>query len=274
MEKNKNIEIDKVKELENVSSKLKLDDNLPISVRLDGKSFKNYTKILKKPYDQRMSEIMIDTMNYLVDETDAKLGFTQSDEITLIYYKTKKYQQIFFDGKIQKLSSVLASMATAKFNFEASKKLKEKNNNFAFFDCRVWNVPTKQDILDLIINRQEDGIKNAISMAAYSIFSNQETLKKTSLEKINMLKEKSIIFEDYPEYFKSGTFSKKIQVIKQMPENLKSFKSNEGKNEVVRHEINNFHINRVKKENPEIMFEKLINDYKENLDNRKQKKPI
>jgi len=169
---------DRVKELESASAKVVLDESQPICVRLDGKAFHTFTRGLARPYDERLSKAMIDTMNYLVEKTDARLGYTQSDEITLIYFKTAPHQQTYFGSRVQKLNSVLASMATAKFNHEVNKNIPEKEDVFAFFDCRVWNVPTLQDVADVMIWRQDDAIKNSISMAAHAKFGDKNIAQK------------------------------------------------------------------------------------------------
>ena len=178
---------DKVKAFESASAKVVLDEDQPMCVRLDGKAFHTFTRGLARPYDKRLSDAMVETMNYLVEKTDARLGYTQSDEITLIYFKTAPHQQTYFGSRVQKLTSVLASMATAKFNHEVTKNIPEKADLFAFFDCRVWNVPTLQDAADVFIWRQDDAIKNSVSMAAYSKFSDKKLLGKSSKEKIQML---------------------------------------------------------------------------------------
>ena len=143
MSDKKNDELgDKLKALEMKYAGEKLDENLPICIRIDGKSFHTFTKGLKRPYDERLSNAMIETMNFLMDKSDARLGYTQSDEISLVLFKTASYQQGYFGSRVQKLTSILASMATAKFNDEVSKNISEKKIYYAFFDCRAFNVPS------------------------------------------------------------------------------------------------------------------------------------
>lgn len=214
---------DRVKGYEKEHTKSLLDDDLPICVRLDGKAFHTYTKGLERPFDERLSKVMIEVTNYLVEKTNARLGYTQSDEISLVYFKTSEKQQSFFGGKIQKLTSVLASMATAKFAKEVDKVIPEKSEELAIFDCRVWNVPTLKDAAEVFVWRQEDAIKNAVSMAAHTYLDFSSVQKKHTDDRIAMLLEAGINFEDYPEFFKSGTFSKKYYVLSPIPEELKKY---------------------------------------------------
>lgn len=237
---------DKVKAFESASAKVVLDEDQPMCVRLDGKAFHTFTRGLARPYDKRLSDAMVETMNYLVEKTDARLGYTQSDEITLIYFKTAPHQQTYFGSRVQKLTSVLASMATAKFNHEVHKNIPEKADLFAFFDCRVWNVPTLQDAADVFIWRQDDAIKNAVSMAAHAKFSDKKLLGKNSKEKIQMLADEGIDWHAYPDFFKSGTYAMKKHKQVEMPDELKSKPGNEGKTHFLRSYIDNFHLKRLR----------------------------
>ena len=88
---------------------------LPAFARIDGKGFHNFTKKFKRPYDDRFSRTMIKLTKMLVHETHADIGYTQSDEITLSWYKSDYKSKYFFEGKIQKMISVIASMATGFF---------------------------------------------------------------------------------------------------------------------------------------------------------------
>ncbi len=265
---------DRVKELESASAKVVLDESQPICVRLDGKAFHTFTRGLARPYDERLSKAMIDTMNYLVEKTDARLGYTQSDEITLIYFKTAPHQQTYFGSRVQKLNSVLASMATAKFNHEVNKNIPEKEDVFAFFDCRVWNVPTLQDVADVMIWRQDDAIKNSISMAAHAKFGDKKILHKNSKEKIEMLASEGIDWMAYPDFFKSGTYAMKKFKEVPMPEELKDKKGNEGKDTFLRSYIDNFSLKRLRHtENPvEILFNPVFEIHKQAVAERNSRK--
>jgi len=189
-----------------------LNFDLPVCVRIDGKAFHSWTRGLTRPYDKRLQTLFDETTKFLVDKTNALIGYTQSDEISLILYKgDNEKSQIMFDGKSFKLISVLASMATAKFNSLVPEILPEKANHLAFFDCRVWNVLSEYEVLNYLIWRELDATRNSISMAAQSKFSHSELQGRNSEEMKHMLKEKHIIdWADYPSRFKYGAYFKKI----------------------------------------------------------------
>jgi tRNA(His) 5'-end guanylyltransferase len=248
---------DKVKFFENIANSATLDEDLPICVRLDGKAFHTFTKGLKKPFDERLSTIMIDTMNFLLDSTNAQLGYTQSDEITLVYLKTSENQEVNFSGRIQKLTSVLASMATAKFNTELHTKISEKSQTLAFFDCRIWNVPSLQEVAELFRWRHLDAIKNSISIASHTIIGHKNSFKKNSKEKIEIMAKEGVIWDDYPENFKNGTYSIKSPTEIPITEEQKQYKANADKTTITRNIIKNFVLPKAPTEDEII---KIIND--------------
>ncbi len=162
---------------------------------------------MKRPYDDRLSQLMISTTNYLAQETNACMSYTQSDEISLAWYSTNFDSQIFFDGKIQKMVSVLTSMCTAFFNAWVPKSFPEWSHwPLATFDCRIWNVPNTTEGANVFLWREKDATKNAISMAARSVYDHKELDNKNGSEMQEMLWQKGINFNNYPTFFKRGTF--------------------------------------------------------------------
>lgn len=178
----------------------------PVCARLDGKGFSKFTKGLDRPYDSNMSEIMQQVTHCLVEETGALMGYTQSDEITLVWYSDSVKKQIFFDGKIQKMVSVLAALATAKFNSLIPELLPSKKDKLALFDCRVWQLPTLTEAANVFLWREKDATKNSISMAASEYYSHRQLNGCNGASKQEMLFQKGINWNDYPPFFKRGSF--------------------------------------------------------------------
>src|SRR5579871_3851775 len=107
---------DRMKRYESAEAGRRLMPLLPALARLDGRAFHSFVRGLQKPFDKRLSELMIDTATFLVRETNAVVGYTQSDEITLAWVPEEFNVQVFFDGRIQKMTSMLASLCSAHFN--------------------------------------------------------------------------------------------------------------------------------------------------------------
>ena len=115
----------------------KLPKRLPVLLRIDGKAFHTFTKGMEKPFDEGLTNAMWETTKYLCENIQgAKIGYTQSDEITILLTNYEKLTtESWFDNNLQKMCSVAASMATAKFNDGIQKVYPGKE--FAMFDARV-----------------------------------------------------------------------------------------------------------------------------------------
>lgn len=201
---------DRLKAVEQAEAGRKAVKGKPLMARLDGRAFHTFTKGLARPYDQRMSQLMIDTTKFLIEQTHALVGYTQSDEISLCWYVGEKEEgQYLFDGKYQKLASVLASLATTFFAKNLS-RLPEKEEAFPTFDCRVWQVEDLNDAKLNFIWRQDDAVKNAISMAAHASFSHRELQGVSGEIKKQMLADIGKPFDDHPTFFKMGTFVQRV----------------------------------------------------------------
>ena len=212
----KNTLAERMKTYEKLIPSDRLVPLLPAFARIDGKNFHNYTRNFARPFDLHFHELMRMVTELLMEETNAKIAYTQSDEITLSWYSYQYESQIFFDGKIQKMVSVLSSMTTAFFNsliVDFPYLVKNRGNDYAFFDCRVWNVPNLWEASNVFIWREEDAIRNSVQMASRNVFSHKECENKNVNQLKIMLKEKGIDWNNYPEFFKRGTYIQKKQFI-------------------------------------------------------------
>lgn len=189
---------------------------LPVIIRLDGNNFHSWTKDCQRPYDESLSNLMIETTKYLVKETNAVVGYTQSDEITLILYSSDMKSAIYQDGKKQKIVSKLPTKLVNFFNTNKEKYGLGKKP-YVIFDCRVYQVPTLQWATNQLLWRELDATKNSISMAAQSMFSHKELQGLHGNEmQDKMFLEKNVNWNDYPTFFKRGTYVKRIKVIKKL----------------------------------------------------------
>lgn len=198
---------DRMKGYERTTAGQRLMPLLPACCRLDGRSFHNFTKGMKRPYDPTLTQIMRDVTSYLVETTNATIGYTQSDEITLIWWTTDLKSQIFCDGRIQKMVSLLASTTTLKFFTLVQERIPDKAALLPMFDCRVWNVPTLAEAANVLLWRERDAIKNSISMAARAYFSHKQLFGKSGKEMQEMLWSKhGVNWNGYPVIFKHGSY--------------------------------------------------------------------
>ena len=219
--------------------KTKLMRRTPVAIRIDGKAFHTFTRGFEKPFDRVLIKSMQETMKYLCENIQGcVLGYTQSDEITLILVDYKNLNSsAWFDYEVQKLCSVAASMATMAFNRICADKVKEfiyndgKNyeNNFeeyklchvykkaaykgAMFDARAFNIP-KEEVTNLIYWRQVDAKRNSIQSVGQAYFSHKELDKKSSdMIQCMLFEERGVNWNDYPTHLKRGSCCVKNKIV-------------------------------------------------------------
>ncbi len=210
--------------------KFRLYRRTPVAIRLDGKAFHTFTRGFQKPFDEILVKSMQETMKYLCENIQGcVLGYTQSDEITLILVDYKHLNSdAWFDYEVQKMCSIAASMATMAFNkffFHNAgevirnahmEKISDSYKDYveilhkarskgAMFDARCFNIP-KEEVANLIYWRQLDATRNSIQMVGQANFSHKELQNKTCNMIQDMLHEqKGINWNDFPTHLKRGS---------------------------------------------------------------------
>jgi tRNA(His) 5'-end guanylyltransferase len=104
-------------------------------------------------------------------------------------------------------------MASVKFNHVclADETLRERTlKMLPVFDCRVFQLPNRTEAVNAFLWREKDATKNIISMAARSFYPHRELDGKSSAEMQEMIFQKGQNFNDYPAFFKRGTFVRRI----------------------------------------------------------------
>ena len=207
--------------------KTKLMRRCPVAIRIDGKAFHTFTRGFQKPFDEVLIKSMQETMKYLCENVQGcVLGYTQSDEITLILVDYKKLtSSAWFDYEVQKICSIAASMATMAFNkffrdnvcdylyenyddqylADYIKTLQNAVDKGAMFDARCFNIP-KEEVTNLVYWRQLDASRNSIQMIGQANFSHKELQNKSCNDIQDMLMiQKGINWNDLPTYQKRGS---------------------------------------------------------------------
>lgn len=206
-------------------SKTYLTRRTPVIIRLDGKAFHTYTRGLDKPFDEGLIEDMEATTKFLCENIQGvKLGYCQSDEISLLITDYDDLNtQAWFDYNVQKITSISASMATAKFNqLRLSRKSYNSqslptpdvidNINLAFFDSRTFSIP-KEEVANYFLARQKDAVKNSVAMLAQSLYSHKELHKKNGSEMQEMCFQKGHNWNDLDYRKRRGCTIEKVQKI-------------------------------------------------------------
>ncbi len=189
---------------------------IPVYARIDGRSFSKFTKMAYKPFDASITNAMQDATRELVKQTGALIGYVQSDEISLVWETTEQGEQMFFDGKVQKMASVLSGIATSAFIRALTKDeaWNAKNPNWLdkmpHFDARVVQMPNRVEATNMFVWREMDARKNAISMIASSMFSHKSLHGKSGGDKIKMMADKGVALDSYPDSLLRGAFMRRV----------------------------------------------------------------
>ena len=184
-------------------------------IRLDGKAFHTFTRGLKKPFDVGFVVDMTHTAQHLVNNIQgAQFAYVQSDEISILLTDFNTITtDAWFDGNIQKICSVSASLATAKFNnlriqrcenypVEEIDFIKQK---LAYFDSRVFTIPDPIEVENYFIWRQKDWYRNSVNMVGQSHYSHKELHGKKINEVLDMIHLKGDNWNNYDDVLKNGT---------------------------------------------------------------------
>ena len=222
-----------------------LQKRIPVVIRLDMRAGHTYTRGFGRPFDDIFIAAMQNTAKYLCENIqNVKLSYQQSDEITLVLVDYDKLNtECFFEYRVDKLCSIVASMATMAFNkaiedatdlafnkefYELGlgstpsedeedeynktlEALEEKYDKYyskagkAMFDARCFNIP-KEEVTNVIYWRQLDATRNSIQMVGQANFSHKELHGKSCNQIQDMLMEqKNVNWNDYPTYQKRGS---------------------------------------------------------------------
>lgn len=204
-------------------------------IRIDGKAFRTYTKGLEKPFDMGLIADMDATAMYLCKNIQgAKLAFVESDEISILVtdFETQT-TDMWFDGNIQKIVSVSASIATEKFNqsrlVRQYKEIPEAEFTgeqiadsilrfkMAEFDSRTWTIPQKAEVINYFIWRQQDTVRNSISSCAQNLYSPKELHGKNQDEMQEMCFQKGLNWNNIDPKLKRGRIILKKTVTLETP---------------------------------------------------------
>ena len=187
----------------------------PVIIRLDGKAFHTFSKNFKKfdqslehsPFSYGMYDCMKTAACMLVHYIQgARIAYSQSDEISILCTDWTTFDtQQWFGGKIQKIVSVSAAMASSAFygRYEQWDRIDYLPHR-PLFDSRVFNLPM-EEVANYFIWRQKDALRNSVNMLAQFHFSHKELQGlKVPEVKEKLLTEKKINWDELPVWQQRG----------------------------------------------------------------------
>lgn len=173
--------------------------------RLDGRNFTRLTKEVcqfEAPFDVQFRDMMVNTVEHLMDCGFRVIyGFTESDEISLLFHKDEET----FGRKVRKYNSVLSGEASAALSLQMGLP--------AVLDCRLIPLPNPQRVQDYFLWRQEDACRNALNAHCYWALRKEgadvqaataQVAGKSISDKNELLFSRGINFDKLPNWQKRG----------------------------------------------------------------------
>jgi tRNA(His) 5'-end guanylyltransferase len=213
-----------MKEFE-VYSSLRVPKNSKIIIRLDGRSFHKLARDLKlvKPYDDNFYNVISEVCRDLFEEFSAQFVYSFSDEISLLL------DNVPFDGRVEKIDSVMASFAASSFVLHYDVEFKKP----PAFDSRIIPVGDG-DILDYFRWRQDESWRNCVNShgIAYlkSKYSNSQANDK--IKGMNLSDIHEFLFANGINLNDVETYKKRGIAVYRKNKKVTGFNKKENKNQV------------------------------------------
>ncbi len=150
----------------------KLLIKVPIVIVVNGRAFSKLTSLLDKPFCEKFSDCMLSTTLKLASEIDGAIfAYQHNDEIVIIARNDQNIDTSpWYDNKVQKISSVTASMATSHFS-KISSELNLMGDGL--FTSQAFCVPNLAEAVNTIVYKQQQNFHLSVQSACF-----YELLKK------------------------------------------------------------------------------------------------
>ncbi len=207
-----------------VYSSLKVPKNSKVIVRLDGRAFHKLASDLEleKPYDETFYNVMVKVCEDLFKEFSPVFLYTFSDEISLLL------DNIPFEGRIEKIDSVIASFTSSSFVMNYDVDFKKP----PAFDSRIIPI-NDEDIMKYFKWRQDESWRNCVNSHGISYlkskYSNNEANEKIKGMKLNEIHE--LLFQNGINLNDVETYKKRGIGIYRKDKEIVGFNKKENKNQ-------------------------------------------
>lgn len=185
------------------------------AIRVDGKNFSKATRGIRResPFNEDFSNRMEETALALLDHVEgAVLAYVGSDEVSVIFQDLNETTEKWFGGRVQKIASVSASVATAAFSARGTPF---PTDDLAFFDSRVFDLGQRRETVEEYLRvRRQSFVKNSVSMVASHYFTHREVHGVSTRDRISMLSDAGHPWESFAPRDRFGTVFYKERVMR------------------------------------------------------------
>ena len=177
-----------------------------VVLRIDGRAFHTFTRKLARPYDQPLADALDEAARVLSAEIEGcRFAYGQSDEYSFLLTDFEsEHAKMWFDGNLQKIVSVSASLFTAAFA-----RAYPSPERLAVFDSRALLIPQRDEVEKYFVWRQLDASANSLNMLASAHYSHHELAGKSEAEKHDLLHAKGLNWAKCAPDFKRGRVVKR-----------------------------------------------------------------
>jgi tRNA(His) 5'-end guanylyltransferase len=161
---------------------------------------------MERPYSRKLADALDAAALYLSSQMiGCRFAYGQSDEYSFLLTDFEREDApLWFDGNVQKIVSVAASLFTAAFHRSGDWK------TAAAFDARVLVISRREEVAKYFLWRQLDASANSLNMLASAHYSHEELEAKSTAEKHEMLHAKGINWAKQPPDFRRGRVVRRI----------------------------------------------------------------
>mmetsp|Transcript_38613 Transcript_38613/g.75967 ORF Transcript_38613/g.75967 Transcript_38613/m.75967 type:complete len:376 (+) Transcript_38613:67-1194(+) len=202
-----------------------------ISLRLDGTGFSKAVRLLRKKgilepkgFSARFAECMQNCCEALMTHLNAKIGYTQSDEMvvfiapaSIVRGEQQGHQR---SGRICKLTTLAASFVTARFVLQLAQlcaqfgvDINELLAVSPHFDCRLGHYKSWEEAQSLLMWRAYDCSVNGVSDAVYHSEGGKKITSKNTKQKLLWLDQHGHL--PLPPHQAYGTLMAKVKRLKE-----------------------------------------------------------
>lgn len=176
-------------------------------LRVDGKGFSKFTKAMRKeePFSMEFTERMKRaTLALAQGFSGATLAYTQSDEVSLLFQDFGDKNMKPYGGRVEKLASLGAAMATAHFNLGTT--------DTALFDGRVLSLGDDEDLVrEYFASRYFNGVSNSVGMLSSFHYSHSSLMGVSTQRKKERLEADGHPWSEVAPEHRYGVFYSKVK---------------------------------------------------------------